>query len=98
MIPHSHILVGTRITSCISTGRYWQPPSCLMIEHMMWKKKSILEAKSMVNGVCKHVDVGYGSDGVLHTRPTKQSPWRAVGSRLNPPNREYCSLNPPISD
>ncbi|KAK1459437.1 hypothetical protein CMEL01_02436 [Colletotrichum melonis] len=78
MIPNSHILVGTRNTLCISTGRYWQPPPCLMIEHIIWKKETHARSKIMVNGVCKHVDVGYGSDGVLHTRPTKQSPWRAL--------------------
>ncbi|KAK1478658.1 hypothetical protein CABS01_14844 [Colletotrichum abscissum] len=40
MIPNSHNLVGTRITSCISIGRYWQPPSCLMIEHMIWRQET----------------------------------------------------------
>ncbi|KAI3552486.1 hypothetical protein CSPX01_00235 [Colletotrichum filicis] len=43
MFASCHTLVGIRITSSISTGRYWQPPSCLMIEHMIWSNP-MLEA------------------------------------------------------
>ncbi|UQC74593.1 uncharacterized protein CLUP02_01244 [Colletotrichum lupini] len=45
MFASCHTLVGIRITSCISTGRYGQPPSCLRIEHMIWKKETHARSK-----------------------------------------------------